>query len=178
MSPTVCSSSGSTFQHILKPSRGLDSWPLTLSTVRRSGSGGAGEVVRDAKRRTVPNFKYRPGGNAPKTITLPLGEPAPGTDGAHVVLFVDPALDTLLHLHGTGRKVLAHRSCRRHASLWVASCKYAFGQPIWNTATFQSLQDAAFGDCTIMAMKPAMGPRWESTCAVGCVKHASAEKRL
>ena len=71
---------------------------------RRSGSGGAGEVLRDARRRTVPNFKYKPGGNIPKTITLPPGDPAPGTDGAHVILFVDPALDSLLHLHGAGGK--------------------------------------------------------------------------
>ena len=84
--------------------------------VRRSGSGGAGEIIRDAKRRTVPNFKYRPGGNVPKTITLPLGEPSPGTDGAHVVLFVDPHVDTLLHLHHIGRKVLSHRNARSHAA--------------------------------------------------------------
>ena len=76
---------------------------VTLHT-RRSGSGGAGEVLRDARRRTVPNFKYKPGGNIPKTITLPPGDPAPGTDGAHVILYVDPALDSLLHLHGAGGK--------------------------------------------------------------------------
>jgi hypothetical protein len=94
-------------------------------SVRRSGSGGAGEIIRDAKRRTVPNFKYRPGGNAPKTITLPLGEPASGTDGSHVVLFVDPALDTLLHLHDTARKVPSR--CRRRAAPWGACCGLEVG---------------------------------------------------
>lgn len=77
---------------------------LTARGPSRSGGGGAGEIARHGKQRTVPNFKYKPGGNAPKKITLPPGDPAPGTDGAHVILFVDPALDSLLHLHHT-RKV-------------------------------------------------------------------------
>lgn len=65
----------------------------------RSGAGGNGECVAKGSGKQVDNFKYRPGGNQPKKIFLPSAEPADGADGADVLLFVDPALDSLLHLH-------------------------------------------------------------------------------
>ncbi|EIE18459.1 GTP-binding protein Obg/CgtA [Coccomyxa subellipsoidea C-169] len=50
--------------------------------------------------KKVPNFKYRAGSSLPKQIWLPAAEPADGSDGASVLLYADPALDNLLHLHG------------------------------------------------------------------------------
>lgn len=47
----------------------------------------------------VDNFKYSPGGSMPKRIWLPNSDPADGYEGSSVVLYVDPALDSLLHLH-------------------------------------------------------------------------------
>ncbi|CAG9460926.1 unnamed protein product [Pedinophyceae sp. YPF-701] len=66
----------------------------------KAGDGGNGEIAERGKGKWVKNFKYRPGGNAPKQIWLPASKPADGYDGADVVLFVDPACDSLLHLRG------------------------------------------------------------------------------
>ena len=51
----------------------------------RSGSGGNGETVIEGKGRYVPNFKYKPGGRAPKQLWLPAADPANGADGGHVL---------------------------------------------------------------------------------------------
>jgi GTPase involved in cell partitioning and DNA repair len=66
--------------------------------VSRSGRGGNGEVSEKGQGRVVDNFKYRPGGNLSKRITIPFAEPDSGADGGSVVLYVEPAVDTLLHL--------------------------------------------------------------------------------
>mmetsp|Transcript_22537 Transcript_22537/g.62263 ORF Transcript_22537/g.62263 Transcript_22537/m.62263 type:complete len:729 (-) Transcript_22537:171-2357(-) len=65
----------------------------------KSGDGGNGEIVQKGKGRWVPNNKYQPGGQQPKKIWLPASDPADGSDGADVVLVVDPSLDNLVHLH-------------------------------------------------------------------------------
>jgi len=46
----------------------------------------------------VKNFKFQPGRQQRKFVELPAGLPAAGGPGADVLLFVDPALDSLLHL--------------------------------------------------------------------------------
>ncbi|KAG2454168.1 hypothetical protein HYH02_001203 [Chlamydomonas schloesseri] len=69
----------------------------------KAGAGGNGEVVPAGRGRYVPNHKYKPGGNQPKTIWLPASEPGDGADGGDVVLVCDPGVDSLLHLHaGSG----------------------------------------------------------------------------
>ncbi|KAK9812731.1 hypothetical protein WJX72_002780 [[Myrmecia] bisecta] len=74
----------------------------------RSGNGGAGEVTEAGKGRMVPNFKYRPGGNMLKQIFLPNGDPSDGANGGNVLLVVDPALDSLLHLHNKSTIAAKH----------------------------------------------------------------------
>ncbi|DBA71230.1 TPA: GTPase Obg 1, variant 3 [Trebouxia sp. C0005] len=65
----------------------------------RSGAGGRGEVSDKAGGKMVDNFKYKPGGNMPKKIWLGNSDPGDGFEGSSVVLYVDLALDSLLHLH-------------------------------------------------------------------------------
>ena len=50
-------------------------WTLRrASAARRSGDGGQGEIVQQGKGKTVPNFKYKPGGHLPKMLFLPTSE--------------------------------------------------------------------------------------------------------
>lgn len=65
----------------------------------RSGAGGRGEVSDKAGGKMVDNFKYKPGGNMPKKIWLNNSDPADGFEGSSVVIYVEPALESLLHLH-------------------------------------------------------------------------------
>lgn len=65
----------------------------------RAGAGGPGERGRERKAKRVKNFKYTPGRSTPKWIELPPAEPADGGRGGDVVLVVDTAYDSLLHLH-------------------------------------------------------------------------------
>lgn len=65
----------------------------------RSGAGGRGEVSDKAGGKMVDNFKYKPGGNMPKKIWLGNSDPGDGFEGSSIVLYVDSALDSLLHLH-------------------------------------------------------------------------------
>ena len=46
----------------------------------------------------MKNFKFQPGAQQRKFVQLPPGQPASGGAGADVVLYVDPGLDSLLHL--------------------------------------------------------------------------------
>lgn len=71
----------------------------------KGGNGGHGEILSNSKARTVRNFKYKSGGNMSKKITLPSREPANGADGGDVFIFVDPSLDSLLHLHENNQHV-------------------------------------------------------------------------
>ena len=68
-----------------------------VEVVVRGGAGGHGAVISLPKRGEGPKLKRK----ADNDFALPPG----GGDGGDVVLFVDPALSTLLHLRG--RPVLA-----------------------------------------------------------------------
>lgn len=79
----------------------------------RGGNGGNGQIVHSRGGKYVRNFKYNPGHNTPKRIWLPhglvlsffslkcslIGDPADGGDGGDVVLYCDPAKDSLLDFH-------------------------------------------------------------------------------
>ncbi len=41
--------------------------------------------MKEGRGRTVPNFKYKPGGRQPKNIWLPFGAPADGQTGGNVL---------------------------------------------------------------------------------------------
>lgn len=56
-----------------------------MFAMHRSGKGGKGEIVKEGKGRTVPNFKYSPGGRQPKNIWLPFAAPADGQTGGNVL---------------------------------------------------------------------------------------------
>jgi len=65
----------------------------------KSGRGGDGEISQAGGGKTVANLKYNPGGMSAKKIWVPNSEPAAGADGGHVVIRVDPHVDSLTHLH-------------------------------------------------------------------------------
>jgi len=73
----------------------------------RSGAGGDGEMVMQRKPRMVRNFKYKPGGNASKMIELPPGDPTCGGDGGDVIFYCEPAMDSLMQLHGLSEVLCA-----------------------------------------------------------------------
>lgn len=67
----------------------------------RAGAGGRGEVSKKGGGRTVKNFKYAPGGRkGGREVFLAASPPADGAPGGDVVVMADPALGSLLHLHG------------------------------------------------------------------------------
>ena len=81
------------------PEKGEEVRTFDEAVVRvRSGRGGDGELAERGKGRYVRNFKYRPGRNDPKQIWLPDSKPADGEDGGDVVVYCDPACQSLLHL--------------------------------------------------------------------------------
>jgi hypothetical protein len=61
----------------------------------RSGDGGRGELVESGKGRWVDNFKYRPGGSAPKRIWLPASESSNVTAAVAHHRLKPPPLDCL-----------------------------------------------------------------------------------
>ena len=64
------------------------------------GAGGDGEAwTKQAKAKTVKNFKYQWGRNIKKFIDLPPAEPADGGAGGNVYIRVDRACDSLLPFH-------------------------------------------------------------------------------
>ncbi|KAL3158291.1 GTPase Obg 1 [Trebouxia sp. C0009 RCD-2024] len=65
----------------------------------RSGAGGRGEIAEKGGGRMVDNFKYQPGGSLPKRIWLNNSDPADGHEGSSIILYVDPAMASLSHLH-------------------------------------------------------------------------------
>lgn len=67
----------------------------------RAGKGGRGEVAKRGGGRVVKNFKYAPGGRkGGREVFLSSAPPADGAQGGDVVVMADPAVASLLHLHG------------------------------------------------------------------------------